>query len=200
MSNEYLDINSFSRQDVFASEKNPSFPEPEFSSREIFGTIRKNGKLRRRRSHLKSLLLQPEFLNKLVASTLQIFLQAIINEQFADALGAKRYQRSGQRTGQRNGYRKSSVQLSQHEDRVELQIPKRRSGTFYPPVLQKIKNLDEQDYEDLITDICISGVSLKRVRRICQLLGADELRSETTTAICEALNKQLAALKDDAVD
>lgn len=199
MSNEYLDTNSFARKDLFAAEKNPSFPDKEFDSGEILKPIRKPETLSRRRSRLKAMLQQPDFLNNLVAAAMQVLLQGIINEQFAADLGARQYQRSGQRTGQRNGYRKSSVLLPLHERRVELQIPKRRSGTFYPPILHKVKDLDEPACEDLIIELFISGVTLKRVRRLLLLLGADELHSEAVTALAGALDERLGTLKHAAV-
>jgi hypothetical protein len=64
----------------------------------------------------------------LVRSGLQLVLQALIEMEAAQAVGALPYQRSPERTTHRNGHRERL--LSTKAGDLELRIPKLRSGSF----------------------------------------------------------------------
>ena len=61
---------------------------------------------------------------------MQLVLQALIDLEAAERIGAARYERTDARTTHRNGTR--SRVLSTKAGDVELAIPKLRHGSFFP--------------------------------------------------------------------
>ena len=60
-------------------------------------------------------------------------LQQLIELEVAAVLGAERHERSEERLGYRNGYRPR--QLTTQVGDIDLRIPKLRSGSFLPSIL-----------------------------------------------------------------
>ena len=60
--------------------------------------------------------------------------QALIEAELTDALGAGLHQRTDERTAQRNGHR--SRTLSTTAGDLELPIPKLRTGSVFPSMLE----------------------------------------------------------------
>ena len=69
-----------------------------------------------------------------VREALALVLQALIDAEATQQIGADRYQRSQQRTTHRNGTR--ARLLSTKAGDVELRIPKLREGSFFPALLE----------------------------------------------------------------
>ena len=69
-----------------------------------------------------------------VRSGLQLVLQALIEMEAAQVVGAAPYQRSPERTTHRNGHRERL--LSTKAGDLELRIPKLRQGSFFPSLLE----------------------------------------------------------------
>jgi transposase-like protein len=65
---------------------------------------------------------------------LAVVLQALIEAEAAQQIGAGRYERSATRTTHRNGAR--ARLLSTKAGDVELRIPKLREGSFFPALLE----------------------------------------------------------------
>ena len=66
-----------------------------------------------------------------IRAGLQLVLQALIELEATQHIGAGPYQRSPERTTHRNGARKRL--LSTKAGDIELLIPKLRQGSFFPP-------------------------------------------------------------------
>ena len=67
-------------------------------------------------------------------------LQALIELEATQAIGAGPYERSPERTTHRNGARERL--LSTKAGDIELRIPKLRSGSFYPSLLEPRRRID----------------------------------------------------------
>ncbi len=67
-------------------------------------------------------------------------LQALIEAEATEHIGAARYQRSDTRTNQRNGARERLLTTKAGD--VELRIPKLRKGTFFPSILERRRRID----------------------------------------------------------
>ena len=66
----------------------------------------------------------------LIREAVELVLQALIEAEAAEAIGAGRYERSDTRVTERNGHR-SRLLATQAGD-VELKIPTLRKGSFFP--------------------------------------------------------------------
>src|SRR6202158_4961145 len=69
------------------------------------------------------------------AELIRAGLQALIDAEATEALGAGRYERTEQRTTYRNGTRSKTVATTSGD--VEVQIPKWRSGSFFQSLLER---------------------------------------------------------------
>ena len=65
----------------------------------------------------------------------ELVLQALIDAEAADVIGASRYERSDARTTWRNGARERMLTTKAGD--VELRIPKLRRGSFFPSILER---------------------------------------------------------------
>jgi putative transposase len=76
----------------------------------------------------------------LVREGLALVLQALIDAEATQHIGADRYQRTTSRTAHRNGTR--ARLLSTKAGDVELRIPKLREGSFFPALLEPRRRID----------------------------------------------------------
>jgi hypothetical protein len=77
---------------------------------------------------------------EVVREALALVLQALIEAEAAEQIGAVRYERSATRTTHRNGSR--TRLLSTKAGDVELKIPKLREGSFFPSLLEPRRRID----------------------------------------------------------
>ena len=75
-----------------------------------------------------------------VREALALVLQALIEAEAAQQIGAGRYERSATRITHRNGTR--ARLLSTKAGDVELKIPKLREGSFFPALLEPTDDHD----------------------------------------------------------
>src|SRR5439155_15370192 len=71
---------------------------------------------------------------------MQLVLQALIDLEATEVIGAGRYERSAERSTHRNGAR--ARLLSTKAGDVELAIPKLRHGSFFPALLEPRRRID----------------------------------------------------------
>lgn len=112
------------------------------------------------------------------AELIRAGLQALIEAEATEAIGAGRYERAQGRTTQRNGHRPKTVSTTSGD--VEVQIPKLRAGSFFPSLRRIDKALhavimeayvhgvSTRSVDDLVAAMGVgSGVSKSEVSRIC---------------------------------
>ena len=87
-------------------------------------------------------------------------LQQLIELEVAAVLGADRHERSEERLGYRNGYRPRT--LTTQVGDLDLLIPKLRSGSFLPSILEPRRRVDQALYA-VIMEAYIGGVSTRKV-------------------------------------
>ena len=75
-----------------------------------------------------------------IREALALVLQALIDAEAAQQIGARPYERTEQRTAHRNGTR--ARLLSTKAGDVELRIPKLREGSFFPALLEPRRRID----------------------------------------------------------
>ena len=75
-----------------------------------------------------------------IGESLALVLQALIDAEATQHIGAGRYERTDTRTAHRNGTR--SRLLSTKAGDVELRIPKLREGAFFPALLEPRRRID----------------------------------------------------------
>ena len=97
-------------------------------------------------------------------------LQALIEAEAAATIGADRYERAEGRTTHRNGHRAKTVSTPIGD--IEAQIPKLRSGSFFPALLERRRRFDRALYA-VIMQAYVHGVSTRAVDDLVRALGDD---------------------------
>ena len=127
--------------------------------------------------------------------------QALIEAELTSVIGAEPHERSDARTAQRNGHRPRVLSTTAGD--LELRIPKLRTGSFFPSLLERRRRVDQALYA-VIMEAYLHGVSTRKVDDLVKALGVDTgISKSEVSRICEDLDEEVAAfrgrsLKDDA--
>ena len=100
---------------------------------------------------------------------LALVLQALIEAEATQHIGARPYERSEQRTTHRNGSR--SRLLSTKAGDVELRIPKLREGSFFPALLEPRRRIDRALLA-VVMEAYVHGTSTRKVDDLVKALGS----------------------------
>jgi len=127
-------------------------------------------------------------------SGMQLVLQALIDLEASEAIGAGRYERSPERTTHRNGARERL--LSTKAGDLELQIPKLPHGTFFPSLPEPRRRIDRALWA-VVMEAYVHGVSTRKVDDLVRTLGIDAgISKSEVSRICAQLDEQVGAFRD----
>ena len=103
-----------------------------------------------------------------VRHSVELVLQALIDTEATEVIGAEPHERTPARTTQRNGARERL--LSTKAGDVELRIPKLRKGSFFPAVLERRRRIDRALFA-VVIEAYVHGVSTRKVDDLVAALG-----------------------------
>ena len=125
-------------------------------------------------------------------------LQELIEDELTARIGAAAHQRTDTRTNQRNGHRPRTVSTPAGD--VEVAIPKTRTGSLFPSLLEPRRRVDRALWAVIMTAY-VEGVSTRKVDDLVKALGCDAGVSRSTVSrICGELDGQVAAFRDRRLD
>ncbi len=123
-----------------------------------------------------------------------LVLQQLIELEADQAIGAGRYERTDGRTTHRNGSR--SRLLSTKAGDVELRIPKLRTGSFFPALLEPRRRIDRALWA-VVMEAYVHGVSTRKVDDLVAALGIDTgISKSEVSRICSELDAVVATFRD----
>jgi len=129
---------------------------------------------------------------------LTLVLQELIELEAAQAIGAARYERTDERTTHRNGSR--ARVLSTKAGDVELRIPKLRSGSFFPALLEPRRRIDRALWA-VVMEAYVHGVSTRKVDDLVTALGIDTgISKSEVSRICGELDAVVATFRERRLD
>jgi transposase-like protein len=129
---------------------------------------------------------------------LTLVLQELIELEAAQAIGAGRYERTDERTTHRNGSR--SRVLSTKTGDIELRIPKLRSGSFFPALLEPRRRIDRALWA-VVMEAYVHGVSTRKVDDLVAALGIDTgISKSEVSRICAELDRVVATFRERRLD
>ncbi|GAB08297.1 putative transposase, partial [Gordonia araii NBRC 100433] len=102
------------------------------------------------------------------AELIRAGLQALIEAEAAEKIGAGRYERTTERATHRNGHRSKTVSTTSGD--VSVKIPKLRAGSFFPSLLEKRRRVDRALHA-VIMEAYVHGVSTRNVDDLVRALG-----------------------------
>lgn len=134
----------------------------------------------------------------LIRSSVELVLQALIDAEATAFIGAAPHERSQERTNYRNGHR--ARLLTTKTGDVELKIPKLRSGSFFPRILERRRRVDRALYA-VVMEAYVHGVSKRKVDDLVAALGSSPgiSRSEVSR-ICAELDRELEGFRTRQLD
>jgi putative transposase len=120
--------------------------------------------------------------------------QALIEAELTAVIGAGPHERSEARTAQRNGHRLKTITTTAGD--LQLQIPKLRSGSFFPSLLERRRRVDQSLFA-VIMEAYLHGTSTRKVDDLVKALGADSgISKSEVSRICAELDVEVAAFRD----
>jgi transposase-like protein len=124
-------------------------------------------------------------------------IQELMDAEVSAQIGAGRYERSDERVTQRNGYRPR--QWDTRVGSLELQIPKLRTGSYFPSWLEPRRRA-EQALVAVIAEAYVQGVSTRKVEALVQALGIAGLSKSEVSRLAAALDEQVEAFRTRRLD
>ena len=124
--------------------------------------------------------------------------QALIEAELTDTIGAALHERTDTRTNQRNGHRTRILSTTAGDTAgdVELRIPKLRSGSFFPSLLERRRRVDQALFA-VVMEAYLHGVSTRKVDDLVKALGADTgISKSEVSRICADLDQEVGAFRD----
>jgi putative transposase len=120
--------------------------------------------------------------------------QALIEAELTAVIGAGPHERTPQRVAQRNGHRPKTITTTAGD--LELRIPKLRSGSFFPSLLERRRRVDQSLFA-VIMEAYLHGTSTRKVDDLVKALGADSgISKSQVSRICAELDVEVAAFRD----
>jgi putative transposase len=128
-----------------------------------------------------------------VRRSVELVLQALIDAEATEVIGAEPHERTPARTTQRNGARERL--LSTKAGDVELRIPKLRRGSFFPAVLERRRRIDRALFA-VVIEAYVHGVSTRKVDDLVAALGLESgISKSEVSRICGELDTTLEAFR-----
>jgi putative transposase len=123
----------------------------------------------------------------------ELVLQALIEAEATEVIGAERYERAEGRSNWRNGGRERLLATKAGD--VELKIPKLRKGSFFPSILERRRRIDRALFA-VVMEAYVHGVSTRKVDDLVAALGAASgISKSEVSRICTALDAEMAAFR-----
>lgn len=124
----------------------------------------------------------------------QTIYQALIDAELTAVIGAGPWERSEDRLAHRNGSRPRILTSTAGD--LELQIPKLRSGSFFPSLLERRRRVDQALFA-VVMEAYIHGVSTRKVDDLVKALGADSgISKSEVSRICSELDEEVGTFRD----
>ncbi|MFE0276128.1 IS256 family transposase [Streptomyces sp. NPDC058992] len=135
---------------------------------------------------------------ELIRVLAQRILQELIEAEATTFIGAEPGEHTETRTNLRNGHR-DKVLTTQAGD-LDLAIPKVRTGSFFPSLLERRRRIDRALYA-VIVEAYVHGVSTRSVDDLVRALGADTgISKSEVSRLCAGLDAELTAFRTRPLD
>ena len=120
-------------------------------------------------------------------------LQQLIEAELTATIGAAPGQRSEGRLAQRNGHRPKLLTTAAGD--IEVGIPKLRTGSFFPSILERRRRIDRALFA-VVMEAYVHGVSTRSVDDLVKALGAASgISKSEVSRICAELDGDLEAFR-----
>jgi putative transposase len=133
----------------------------------------------------------------LLRRVLEHAMQRLIEAEASAQIGAGPHERASTRTTYRNGSRERILDTG--SGRLELQIPKLRSGSFFPSLPEPRRRIDRALLA-VIQEAYVRGISTRKVDDLMAALGGCSISRSEVSRICAQLDAELAEFRERPLD
>ncbi|MDQ0605189.1 putative transposase [Streptomyces canus] len=135
---------------------------------------------------------------ELIRAIAERMVQELIEAEASAHIGAEWNEHTPARTTVRNGHREKVLTTLAGD--LELEIPKVRTGSFFPSLLERRRRIDQALYA-VIMEAYVHGVSTRSVDDLVKALGGDSgISKSEVSRICAALDEPLTAFRTRPLD
>jgi len=128
---------------------------------------------------------------------LAVLVQAIMEAEVTERVGAGYGERAPERLTQRNGYRPRPWDT--RVGTLGLRIPKLREGSYFPSLLEP-RRRSERALLSVVQQAYVEGVSTRRVDDLVKALGCDGISKSQVSRICQELDVVVEAFLGRPLD
>lgn len=121
-------------------------------------------------------------LKELVRQTVEDTLNALLEEEADDLVGAERYERTANREAYRSGHYKRG--LTTTSGQVTLKVPKLRGMHFTTAIIDRYRRR-ETSVEEAMIEMYLAGVSTRRIEDISEALWGASMSPSTVSNLNE---------------
>lgn len=123
-------------------------------------------------------------------ATLGQLIHETLEREFAQFVGAGRFERTPERRGVRNGYRRR--RLLTRVGSLELRVPRDPAGRFQPTLFARYQR-SEQALVLALVEMYVQGVSTRKVSAVVEQLCGAAVSASEVSALAKTLDASLAA-------
>jgi putative transposase len=134
---------------------------------------------------------------ELMRRLLGTMMQALVDAEATEFIGAEPHQRTEDRTTQRNGTRDKLVTTAAGD--LTVKIPKVRTGSFFPALLSPRRRIDVALHA-VVMQAYVEGVSTRRVDDLVVAMGGTGISRSQVSRICAQLDSDVAAWRARPLD
>jgi putative transposase len=134
---------------------------------------------------------------ELMRRLLGTMMQALVDAEATEFIGAEPHQRTEDRTTQRNGTRDKIVTTAAGD--LTVKIPKVRTGSFFPALLSPRRRIDVALHA-VVMQAYVEGVSTRRVDDLVVAMGGTGISRSQVSRICAQLDTDVAAWQARPLD
>lgn len=129
---------------------------------------------------------------------LQTTINMLLSADADAVVGAEYGVPSPDRVSQRNGYR--TRPLDTRLGTLEVQVPKLRSGTYFPEWLLERRKRSESALITVVDDCYLAGVSTRRMDKLVKTLGIHTLSKSQVSRMAEQLDGHVTQFRHRPLD
>jgi len=129
---------------------------------------------------------------------LEVLLQATMQSEVSQHIGAERHQRSEDRTGHRNGTKPRKVNTRIGE--LDLQVPQVRGCDPYHPSMFNKWQRSERALLVACGEMYFQGVSTRNVRNVLEQMCGGDISSMTVSRVAQELDQKLLRFRHRRLD
>lgn len=128
---------------------------------------------------------------------LERIMNAIMQAESEEQLGAGRYERTSERTDSRNGTRER--ELNTRIGTLTLEVPRHRNEPFHTMIFENYSR-SEASLIATMVQMVIAGVSTRKVEKVVETLCGTSFSKSTVSLLCKRLDEEVAAFRNRSLE